>query len=248
MLSSEKQSNQKSENILHKMIINTKHLFKIDDKKKCVYCNKCVPIKSPRCIDCWLNDNKYYSMFEKIVSTEKKKYFDNFSLNLNNKKNEIFIKNTYKCNCNLSCKSIIKNDKKFLICCQKKCSFFKYHPSNFLEDINTLILKINDIDYSSMIHNRILFSDSQKIAIKKIYNLFFTFIENLERKKRYNYDNFFRLDGFAGTGKSTVIQQLFDLPEFGYFKLCTCSNTHAAVEVSRNINHEHIKKKKMNCT
>ena len=28
--------------------------------------------------------------------------------------------------------------------------------------------------------------------------------------------------------------EMFDLPEFIYFKLCTRSNTHAAVEVSRN--------------
>ena len=67
-------------------------------------------------------------------------------------------------------------------------------------------------------------------------------MEKLENKSRSNYDNFFRLDGFAGTGKSTIIQQLFDLPEFGYFRICTCSNTHAAVEVSRNINHDHMKK------
>ena len=242
MLSTEKQTSKKNNNILSVMLDNTSNLFEMKDNKKCIYCKKIVPEKSPRCIDCWLNNEMYYLLFEKIIKKEKQKFFDNFSKDLNSKKEKILKNVAFKCKCNLVCKSVIKNDKKFFICCQKKCNFFKYDPCNFLEDINTLILKINNIDYSDVIPEKFSFSDSQKIAIKKIYNLFFVFLEKLENKKRSNYDNFFRLDGFAGTGKSTIIQQLFDLPEFGYFTLCTCSNTHAAVEVSRNINHDHMKK------
>ena len=175
MLSVKKQEKQENKDILSCILEKTINLFQIENNKKCIYCKKIVSIKCPRCINCWLNNDTYYFSFEKIIIEEKKNFFKQIYNDLNNKKKYIVNKHSFKCDCNLICKNIIKNDKKYLICDKKKCDFFKYHPCNFLQDIELLLLKINNIDFSENIVPRFIFSNSQKIAIEKIYDSFFFF-------------------------------------------------------------------------
>ena len=234
------EKNIENKNILEIIYEKTNNFFEfINQRKVCKFCKEKVPYKSPRCISCWLNNNNYYLLIEKLIYTEKKKYFQNIYNFLIDKKNSNFPQ--LKCECFFNCKEIIKNGKKYLVCCKKKCKFFKYHPENVLQELELIINKINTINFTLDNIKIFPFSKSQKTSIISIYNSFFELIENIENKKRSQYDNFFRLDGYAGTGKSTVIQSIFSLPEFRYFKICSCSNTHAAVEVSRNIYHNKLK-------
>ena len=234
------EKNIENKNILEIIYEKTNNFFEfINQRKVCKFCKEKVPYKSPRCISCWLNNNNYYLLIEKLIYTEKKKYFQNIYNSLIDKKNSNFPQ--LKCECFFNCKEIIKNGKKYLVCCKKKCKFFKYHPENVLQELELIINKINTINFTLDNIKIFPFSKSQKTSIISIYNSFFELIENIENKKRSQYDNFFRLDGYAGTGKSTVIQSIFSLPEFRYFKICSCSNTHAAVEVSRNIYHNKLK-------
>lgn len=234
------EDNIENKNILEIIYKKTKNFFEFINKEKfCKFCKEKIPYKSPRCISCWLNENNYYLLIEKVIYTEKKIYFENIYNSLIDKKN--INPSQLKCECFLNCKEIIKNGKKYLVCSKKKCKFFKYHPQNLVQDLKLIINKINNINFTLDNIEIFPFSKSQKFSIINIYNSFFELIENIENKKRCQYDNFFRLDGYAGTGKSTVIQSIFSLPEFRYFKICSCSNTHAAVEVSRNIYHNKLK-------
>jgi hypothetical protein len=234
------EKNIENKNILEIIYEKTKNFFQIINKEKiCKFCKEKVPHRSPRCISCWLNDNNYYLLIEKVIYTEKKNYFKNIYNSLIDKKNSNIPQ--LKCECFFYCKEIIKNGKKYLVCSKNKCKFFKSHPQNVLQELEIIINKINNINFTLDNIEIFPFSKSQKTSIISIYNSFFDLIENIENKKRCQYDNFFRLDGYAGTGKSTVIQSIFSLPEFRYFKICSCSNTHTAVEVSRNIYHNKLK-------
>lgn len=237
-------SNDKT--ILQFFFDKTKCYFNFcNHEKKCIYCNNTIPYQSPRCISCWLNDEKYFVLIEKILYTEKKIYFEKICDKLKDTRNE-YINIHFKCQCDLPSNTIIKNGTQYSVCPLKKCDFFKNNPKHYIQEIDNLLCKIQNVDFNTENNTRFPFSKSQKESIIIIYNCFFQLLNNIENKKRETFDNFFRLDGFAGTGKTSVIQSLFNLPELRGFNICCCSNTHAAVEVSRDIHHKEIKNKHKN--
>ena len=164
MLYNQKYNKNKTDNIdknfLEILYNKTEEFFYIKDgKKHCKSCRKIVSNFSPRCIDCWLNNQSYYSLLEKIIFDEKKKYFQNlYDKLLSQFKNY----NQFTCYCNLDCKEIIKNEKKYLICCKKKCDYFKFHPINYAEEIQFVLRKIKETNFNFKIVPTFPFSESQK--------------------------------------------------------------------------------------
>lgn len=233
-----------NKNLLELFYKNTKKYFEFSDNyKKCIYCQENISLESPRCINCWLNNKNYYLLIEKIIITEKKNYFKNLFSELLKIKNRIINKDyQIYCECNLICKEIIKNNNIYLVCPKKNCVTYKCDLNNYIADIDTLLLKIHNVNFDKEIDPPFPFTPSQKDSLIDIYNSYFGFFSNFKNNQRKEYDNFFRLDGFAGTGKSTIIQNILNLIEFKSLKICSSSNTHAAVEVSRNIYHEKLKK------
>jgi len=206
----------------------------INNFKYCNLCNNKLNKLSYRCISCYLNSDKYRNHYSLISWKKKKEYLNNLLKNLDHllQINDSSI--PLKCHCN---KETILKDNHYQ-CIDHFCNYKKkkFHSITAIQFLKSKIQHLDLNFHEPKLH--FIFSISQKKAMIQIYKNICAFFEN--RNIKDQYQNLYRLDGYAGTGKSTIIQYLFTLPEFNKYTICSCATTHAAVEVNKNIYHKYL--------